>query len=63
MSYVELIQLQTEQVFANKEEAAAWLNKPKTALDGKTPLELSSSEAGYVLMKDVLERLNQSYLS
>jgi hypothetical protein len=28
VSYVELIQLQTEQVFANKEEAAAWLNKP-----------------------------------
>lgn len=63
MNYVELIQLQAEQVFADKEKAAVWLNKPQTALGGMTPLELSSSEAVYVSMKDVLERLNQGYLS
>ncbi|MGF6329348.1 uncharacterized protein (DUF2384 family) [Pseudomonas sp. BS3782 TE3695] len=63
VNYVELIQLQAEQVFADKEKAAAWLNKPQSAFGGMTPLELPSSEAGYVSMKDLLERLNQGYLS
>ena len=63
VNYLELIQLQAEQVFADKEKAAVWLNKPQTALGGMTPLELSSSETGYVSMKDALERLNQGYIS
>ncbi|VVO74600.1 MbcA/ParS/Xre antitoxin family protein [Pseudomonas fluorescens] len=63
VNYLELIQLQAAQVFADKEKAAVWLNNPQTALGGMTPLELSSSEAGYVSMKDALERLNQGYIS
>ncbi|EPL16056.1 MbcA/ParS/Xre antitoxin family protein [Pseudomonas sp. CF161] len=48
MNYVELIQLQAEQVFADKEKAAAWLNKPQPALEGMTSTPFSSSEAGCV---------------
>jgi putative toxin-antitoxin system antitoxin component (TIGR02293 family) len=59
LDHVDLIQLQAEQVFADKEKAAAWLNKPKTALGGMTPLQVSNSEAGYVVVKEALERLNQ----
>jgi hypothetical protein len=38
VNHVDLIQLQAEQVFADKEKAAAWLSKPQTALGGMTPL-------------------------
>jgi hypothetical protein len=34
VNYVELIQGQAEHVFADKEKAAAWLNKPQTAFSG-----------------------------
>lgn len=62
MNFIELIQQQAEQVFADKEKAAAWLNKPQTVYAGMTPLEISNTEAGYVLIKDTLERLNQGYI-
>lgn len=39
MNYGELIQLQAEQVFADKQKAAAWLNKPQAVFGGMTPLE------------------------
>ncbi|TPG73751.1 MbcA/ParS/Xre antitoxin family protein [Pseudomonas mandelii] len=61
MNYVELIQRQAGLVFGNKEKADAWLSQPKTAFDGKTPTELAHSEAGYLLVKVVLERINQGY--
>ncbi|WP_053191431.1 MbcA/ParS/Xre antitoxin family protein [Pseudomonas corrugata] len=63
MNFIELIQQQAEQVFADKEKAAAWLNKPQTVSGGRTPLEISNTETGYVLIKDALERLNQGYIS
>jgi putative toxin-antitoxin system antitoxin component (TIGR02293 family) len=61
VNYVELIQLQAERVFGNKEKAEAWLNQPKTTYRGSTPIELAHSEAGYQLVKDTLERINQGY--
>lgn len=63
MIYVELIQLQAEQVFCKQREAAAWLNMPQTAFESMTPLQVSNNEPGYVSMKDALERLNQGYIS
>ncbi|MHC8339344.1 antitoxin Xre/MbcA/ParS toxin-binding domain-containing protein [Pseudomonas sp. HLT2-19-2] len=33
-------------MFADKEKAAAWLNKPQPALGGMTLTQFSSSEAG-----------------
>ena len=63
MNYVELIQQQAEQVFADKEKAAAWLNKPQTAFYGMTPTQISSCEAGYIAVTEALERLNQGYIA
>jgi uncharacterized protein (DUF2384 family) len=62
MKYGELIQLQAEQVFADKEKTAAWLNKPQTAFGGMTPLEVSNTEAVCVSATEVLERINHGYL-
>ncbi|MDY7564766.1 MbcA/ParS/Xre antitoxin family protein [Pseudomonas sp. RTC3] len=61
MNYVELVQRQAEQVFGSKEKANAWLNQPKTALGDRAPVELAHCEAGYLLVKDVLERINSGY--
>lgn len=63
MNYVELIQQQAEQVFADKEKATAWLNKLQTAFGGLIPTQLSSSEAGYIAVTEALERLNQGYIA
>ncbi|VVO74163.1 MbcA/ParS/Xre antitoxin family protein [Pseudomonas fluorescens] len=61
MNYVELIQLQANQVFGNKAKADIWLNQPKTAFDGSTPLELAHTEEGYELVKAELERVSHGY--
>lgn len=57
MNYVELVQHQAEAIFGNKDKADSWLNQPKTALGGSTPLELANTEAGYEFVKAELERL------
>lgn len=61
MNYAELIQLQAEQVFADKEKANRWLTKPQIAFGHATPLEISCDEAGYRAMKDVLDKLNHGF--
>lgn len=40
MNYVELIQHKAERIFGNKEKADTWLNRPKIALGGSTPLSV-----------------------
>jgi uncharacterized protein (DUF2384 family) len=61
MGFIELIQLQSEKVFGNKATAAIWLNQPKMEFGGFTALEHAQSEAGYVKVKDALERINHGY--
>ncbi|NMY35386.1 DUF2384 domain-containing protein [Pseudomonas sp. WS 5412] len=61
MNYFELIQRQAELVFGSKAKADIWLNQPKTAFDGSTPLELAHTEAGYELVKAELERVSHGY--
>ncbi|MGE8188831.1 antitoxin Xre/MbcA/ParS toxin-binding domain-containing protein [Pseudomonas sp. NPDC086278] len=61
MNYVELIQLEAELVFGNKAKADTWLNQPKTAFGGVTPLELAITEAGYELVKAELDKLSHGY--
>lgn len=61
MNHIELIQLQAEQAFGNKDKADFWLNKPKTAFVGVTPLKLALTEAGYELVKAELEKLSHGY--
>ncbi|WP_150636754.1 MbcA/ParS/Xre antitoxin family protein [Pseudomonas fluorescens] len=61
MNYAALIQLQAERVFGNKAKAYSWLNQPKAAFGGATPMKFSDSEAGYLSVKDELERISQGY--
>lgn len=60
-NYVELIELQAEQIFANKAKAERWLNQPKSAFGGRTPLELAENESGFILVRNELERINEGY--
>jgi uncharacterized protein (DUF2384 family) len=50
-----------EQVFGNKDKADTWLNQPKTAFGGVTPLELAFTESGYELVKAELEKLSHGF--
>lgn len=61
MNFIEQIQLQAEQVFGNKAKAKSWLNQPKTEFAGFTPLEQAHREAGYLVVKDALERIRHGY--
>ncbi|MGY2337792.1 antitoxin Xre/MbcA/ParS toxin-binding domain-containing protein [Pseudomonas sp. SDO5532_S415] len=61
MKYVELIKHQAEAVFGNKVKADIWLNQPKIALGGSTPLELAQTEEGYELVKAELEKLSHGF--
>lgn len=61
MNFIELIQLQVEQVFDNKAKADIWLNQPKTEFGGSTALEQAYSETGYLKVKDALERIRHGY--
>ena len=63
MTYRQLIQQQAEQVFGNKTKADGWLNQPKAVFAGATPMGLTDSEAGYLSVKDELERISQGYAS
>jgi len=62
MSNVELIQRQAMKVFGNKNKADTWLNQPKTALGGSTPMQFAQTEAGYERLQAELERINQGYV-
>jgi putative toxin-antitoxin system antitoxin component (TIGR02293 family) len=61
VNHLELIRRQAEQVFGNKAKADLWLNQPKTAFGGVTPLELAHTEEGYELVKAELEKLSHGY--
>ncbi|HTV04193.1 MAG TPA: antitoxin Xre/MbcA/ParS toxin-binding domain-containing protein [Acidobacteriaceae bacterium] len=50
-----------EEVFANDAKAARWLRKPKTHLDGRTPLDLAQTEAGARIVEDLLLQLEFGY--
>lgn len=63
MNYVELVQRQAERVFGNKTKADVWLNQPKTEFGGSTALKHADSEAGYLNVKDALERIRHGYSS
>lgn len=53
----------SEEVLDDAEAASRWLRKPNRALQGKTPLELLSSEAGARAVEKVLGRLEHGVFS
>ncbi|KPG91891.1 hypothetical protein AEQ67_28310 [Pseudomonas sp. RIT-PI-q] len=61
MNNVELIQHQAECVFGNKAKADHWLNLPKSAYSGISPLQAAYNEAGYEIVKAELERIRHGF--
>jgi putative toxin-antitoxin system antitoxin component (TIGR02293 family) len=47
----------TEQTFANREKAHAWLRRPTSALGGKRPIDLLDCETGGRLVEQLLHRI------
>jgi putative toxin-antitoxin system antitoxin component (TIGR02293 family) len=53
----------SEDALGDSDRAFRWLRKPNRALEGKTPLELLSSEAGARAVEKVLGRLEHGVFS
>ncbi|ATQ75767.1 antitoxin [Massilia violaceinigra] len=51
------VMTQASAVFGSKEEGVRWLGEPALALEGRRPLDLLLTSAGYDLVKDLLTRL------
>lgn len=45
-------------VFEDKEKARTWLNRPNSALDGKTPLSMLDTDVGIDQVRTVLGRID-----
>lgn len=45
------------EVFANREKALVWLQTPNPSLDGRTPLEATTTEDGFQEADEVLTRI------
>lgn len=56
---VRLMRIQTiaEQTFEDKEKANQWLRRPLSILSGKSPLDLSQTEAGGRVVENVLAKI------
>jgi putative toxin-antitoxin system antitoxin component (TIGR02293 family) len=53
----------SEEALGDPERSYRWIRKPNRALQGKTPLELLSSEAGARAVEKVLGRLEHGVFS
>ncbi|MBN6739103.1 DUF2384 domain-containing protein [Acidithiobacillus sp. MC6.1] len=51
--------LQARQTFGDPEKAMRWLRKPKTGLNGRTPLTALETEMGARLVEEWLVRIDQ----
>ncbi|TPE46591.1 DUF2384 domain-containing protein [Maribrevibacterium harenarium] len=52
----ELLEL-ANQIFANKQKAELWLNKPALALGGATPMEFAKTPEGKTAVIDLLGKI------
>ncbi|WP_247991556.1 antitoxin Xre/MbcA/ParS toxin-binding domain-containing protein [Bradyrhizobium sp. 186] len=50
-------------VFGDAEKARRWLRKPKTALNGETPLAYLATEAGARIVEEMLHRIDHGILA
>jgi len=51
---VKRIMATVEETFGNRWKAQAWLRRPNTALNGKTPMSLCESEQGAATVEALL---------
>ncbi|MNE86048.1 hypothetical protein D3C77_115560 [compost metagenome] len=61
MNWNEQIQRLAEQVFGDKANADAWLEKSSQVLGDITPRECVKSEVGYLQVKELLERIRHGF--
>ncbi len=47
----------TEEVFGDPERGWRWLRKPKQGFEGKTPMEMLTTEAGAHLVEDLIVQI------
>jgi putative toxin-antitoxin system antitoxin component (TIGR02293 family) len=52
------IQLEADRVFADPETASLWLRTPRPSLSGQTPLSLLRTEAGAMVVSEVLGQID-----
>ena len=52
------IATEADRVFANVKKADSWLRTPLSQLSGQTPLALLKSEAGAILVEEILGRID-----
>lgn len=52
----------SEAVFGDPIRAHRWMRKPKTAFDGRTPLEMLASERTARLVEDALHRIDDGMI-
>ena len=49
---------EADRVFGNQEKADRWLRAPHSRLNGKTPLSLLKSEAGAIVIEEMLGQID-----
>jgi putative toxin-antitoxin system antitoxin component (TIGR02293 family) len=52
-----------EEVFGEDAKASRWLRKPKTRFEGRTPLELTRTDAGGRLVEEMLLQLQYGFVA
>lgn len=52
------IQLEADRVFANPEKASLWLRTPRPNLSGQTPLALLRTDAGAMVIEEILGQID-----
>ena len=61
-SRIASISARAEDVFANRDKAAFWLESQNPSLDGRTPLEAAINDIGYQEVEDILTRIEHGVL-
>ncbi|MNC26144.1 hypothetical protein D3C76_805810 [compost metagenome] len=61
MDNVQRVWFRAEEVFGNKAKAATWLSQPRTSFGEISALEYACTEAGYLLVMDMLAQLDHGF--
>ena len=57
------IELLAKKVFGDDGKATRWLRRPKTRFDGRSPVELLSTEGGAQLVEEMLLQLDHGFVA
>ena len=54
---------QAESVFGDKEKAMSWLRQPMKRLEGKTPIEMLTTDVGSRLVEEALVQIDEGFFA